>query len=59
MMLPTDMVLAKDKAFRRHVERYATDDKAFFDEFRDVFQKLLELGVPFQSGERISFKPSE
>ena len=51
MMLPTDMALIKDKEFRKHVERYAKDDKVFYNEFRDVFVKLLELGVPFQSKE--------
>lgn len=51
MMLPTDMALVKDKEFRKHVERYAKDDQAFFDDFRDVIVKLLELGVPFTSSE--------
>ncbi|KAL8695462.1 MAG: hypothetical protein Q9218_000040 [Villophora microphyllina] len=59
MMLPTDMALIKDKEFKKHVERYAADDKAFFAEFRDVLVKLLELGVPFQSKpeDRITLKP--
>ena len=51
MMLPTDMVLVKDAAFRRHVERYARDHEVFFKEFSDVLVKLFELGVPFQSRE--------
>lgn len=50
-MLPTDMALVKDKEFKKHVERYAKDDQAFFNEFRDVLVKLFELGVPFKSGE--------
>lgn len=60
MMLPTDMALIKDKEFRKHVERYAKDDQAFFSEFRDVLVKLLELGVPFQSKpeDRMSLKPT-
>lgn len=49
MMLPTDMALIRDKEFKKHVERYAKDDQAFFSEFRDVMVKLLELGVPFTS----------
>ncbi|KAI9797002.1 MAG: heme peroxidase [Piccolia ochrophora] len=58
MMLPTDMALIKDKALRQHVERYAKDNDVFFDEFRDVIVKLLELGVPFESkeGDRMTFK---
>ena len=60
MMLPTDMALVQDKEFKKHVERYAKNDKAFFDEFRDVVVKLFELGVPFQSKEedRMTFQPS-
>lgn len=60
MMLPTDMALIKDKEFKKHVERYAKDDQAFFSEFRDVIVKLLELGVPFQSKEedRMTLQPS-
>ena len=49
MMLPTDMALIKDKSFRQHVERYAKDNDAFFKEFSEVWVKLLELGVPFNS----------
>ncbi|MCJ1406723.1 heme peroxidase [Ptychographa xylographoides] len=60
MMLPTDMALVQDKEFKKHVERYAKDDQVFFQEFRDVMVKLLELGVPFQSKEedRMSFHAS-
>ncbi|KAJ5669189.1 Cytochrome c peroxidase [Penicillium macrosclerotiorum] len=61
MMLPTDLALVKDKAFKKHVERYAKDNDAFFKEFADVYVKLLELGVPFQSKaeDRFVFKTSE
>ncbi|KAL8709087.1 MAG: hypothetical protein Q9220_006108 [cf. Caloplaca sp. 1 TL-2023] len=61
MMLPTDIALVKDKEFKKHVERYAKDDQAFFTEFRDVIVKLLELGVPFQTKpeDRMSFKTLE
>ncbi|KAI9852178.1 MAG: heme peroxidase [Thelocarpon superellum] len=60
MMLPTDMALVKDSSFKKHVERYAKDNDAFFNEFRDVIVKLFELGVPFKSSEseRMVFKPS-
>lgn len=46
MMLTTDMALVKDKSFRKHVERYAASEEAFFKDFSAVFAKLLELGVP-------------
>ncbi len=60
MMLPTDMVLIKDAAFKKHVDRYAKDNDVFFAEFRDVIVKLFELGVPFKSREedRMEFKTS-
>ncbi|KAL8706147.1 MAG: hypothetical protein Q9201_000782 [Fulgogasparrea decipioides] len=59
MMLPTDMALIKDKEFKKHVERYAADDQAFYNDFRDVLVKLFELGVPFQSKpeDRMVLKP--
>ena len=61
MMLPTDMALVQDKAFKEHVERYAKDNEVFFKEFKDVVVKLFELGVPFTSkeGERMVLKASE
>lgn len=46
MMLPSDMALIEDPAFRKVVEIYAKDEKAFFDDFANAFAKLLELGVP-------------
>ena len=61
MMLPTDMALVQDKAFKKHVERYAKDNEVFFKEFKDVVVKLFELGVPFTSkeDERMVLKASE
>jgi cytochrome c peroxidase len=47
MMLPTDMVLAQDPEFRKHVEAYAKNQDLFFQDFAKAFGKLLELGVPF------------
>lgn len=45
MMLPTDMSLLSDPAFRPWVERYAKDKDLFFAHFAAVFGKLLELGI--------------
>lgn len=61
MMLPTDIALVKDKEFKKHVDRYAKDNDAFFKEFSEVFVKLLELGVPFASKaeNRYVFKASD
>jgi len=45
MMLPTDMALTSDPAFRRHVDRYAADTNVFSSEFAAAFGKLLALGT--------------
>ncbi|KAI1636940.1 heme peroxidase [Biscogniauxia mediterranea] len=45
MMLPTDMSLLSDAAFRPWVERYAEDKERFFADFARAFAKLLELGL--------------
>lgn len=61
MMLPSDMSLIKDRSFKPTVEKYAQDQDAFFADFSKVITKLLELGVPFQTGEdaRITFARTE
>jgi len=48
MMLPTDIALKTDPAFRPWVELYARDEAAFFRDFADAFGKLLALGTPPQ-----------
>ncbi|KAI8958728.1 heme peroxidase [Daldinia sp. FL1419] len=45
MMLPTDMALLSDPAFRPWVEKYAADKDLFFEHFAAVFAKLMELGI--------------
>ncbi|KAI0025962.1 heme peroxidase [Xylariomycetidae sp. FL0641] len=45
MMLPTDMSLLSDPAFRPWVQRYAEDKDMFFADFARVFARLLELGL--------------
>ena len=47
MMLPSDLWLLEDPAFRQYVELYAKDEKLFFSDFAAAFAKLLELGVQF------------
>lgn len=61
MMLPADMALVQDKKFRPFVEKYATDQDAFFRDFSEVIVKLFELGVPFTTSEeqRYRFKSPE
>ena len=56
MMLPADMALVKDSGFRKYVEEYAKDVDKFYNDFSAAFSKLLELGVPFETQEKMTFK---
>jgi cytochrome c peroxidase len=49
MMLPTDMCLLEDPAFKKWVDVYAQDKEQFSKDFSAAFCKLTELGVPFKS----------
>jgi len=44
MMLQSDLALLEDPAFKVHVERYAADQSAFFDDFVSAWIKLQENG---------------
>lgn len=44
MMLPSDIVLTQDKAFRTYVEKYAKDPDAFHKDFGLAVGKLFDLG---------------
>ena len=46
MMLPTDIALLEDGAFRVHVDRYANDENVFRAEFAAAYAKLMALGCP-------------
>eukprot|EP00753_Platysulcus_tardus_P005548 PLAT13458.1.p1 GENE.PLAT13458.1~~PLAT13458.1.p1 ORF type:complete len:355 (+),score=172.32 PLAT13458.1:33-1097(+) len=46
MMLPADMVMARDKGFRKWAELYYEDEDFFFQQFAAAYVKLLELGCP-------------
>lgn len=61
MMLPTDMALVSDKAFKQWVQKYANDEALFFKDFSAVVTKLFDLGVPFEKTTEQSpmvFKPT-
>eukprot|EP00290_Baffinella_frigidus_P006758 CAMPEP_0180133196 /NCGR_PEP_ID=MMETSP0986-20121125/9404_1 /TAXON_ID=697907 /ORGANISM="non described non described, Strain CCMP2293" /LENGTH=339 /DNA_ID=CAMNT_0022073283 /DNA_START=21 /DNA_END=1040 /DNA_ORIENTATION=+ len=45
MMLPSDIALIEDPAFKTWVEIYAKDEKRFFADFSKYFSALLELGT--------------
>jgi len=47
MMLPSDMILAWDPAFRNHLEVYANDETQLKADFGKAFKKLTELGCGF------------
>ena len=56
MMLPTDMEMVRDPAFRKYSELYAKDNAVFFKDFAAAYEKLLELGVPaFEKKESCGF----
>ena len=42
-MIKNDMI--KDNKMRILVEKYAADEKLFFDDFSESYQKLTELGA--------------
>eukprot|EP00929_Paragymnodinium_shiwhaense_P120904 TRINITY_DN92969_c0_g1_i1.p1 TRINITY_DN92969_c0_g1~~TRINITY_DN92969_c0_g1_i1.p1 ORF type:complete len:346 (-),score=69.72 TRINITY_DN92969_c0_g1_i1:167-1204(-) len=44
MMLPSDIVLIQDKAFRTYVEAYAKDQNLFLKDFGAAVGKLFDLG---------------
>jgi len=44
MMLISDLALTEDDKFKGYVELYAKDQDAFFKDFAESYQKLLELG---------------
>lgn len=46
MMLPTDIMLIAEPAFKKWVDVYAKDEDKFFKDFASAFAKLLSLGVP-------------
>jgi len=44
IMLISDLALTSDDKFKPYVELYAKDQDAFFKDFAESYQKLLELG---------------
>jgi len=51
MMLPSDLTLVEDPAFKPFAELYAKDQSAFFADFAQAFAKLQELGWEGKLGE--------
>ncbi|KAF2220848.1 putative cytochrome c peroxidase [Elsinoe ampelina] len=54
MMLPSDLALLHDEGFRPWVELYAKDKDRFFEDFKNVFGKLMELGIERDGEGRIT-----
>jgi len=52
MMLPSDMAIKTDPAFRKVAEEYAADEQLFFKEFAEFFGKLLGNGCPKGSSDK-------
>ncbi|GJN08216.1 hypothetical protein PR202_ga26112 [Eleusine coracana subsp. coracana] len=44
LQLPSDKALLNDPVFRPLVEKYAADEKAFFEDYKEAHLKLSELG---------------
>jgi len=44
-MLITDIALIEDEAFKVHVQKYAADEKLWFEDFMKAWVKLQELGT--------------
>lgn len=57
MMLPTDYALREDNVFLKYVKKYADDQDAFFEDFKNAYKKLIENGIDFpKSAPTIIFK---
>jgi len=52
MMLPSDVALIQDPKMKVWVEKYAADEKLFFDDFSKAWIKLIENGVKRFHGTR-------
>lgn len=50
LVLPTDAALFEDEGFRQYAEKYAADEKAFFEDYAESHKKLSELGVEWVEG---------
>lgn len=46
MMLPADLSLVQDPAFKKYVQLYAKDEQLFFKDFAAAWTRLIELGCP-------------
>lgn len=59
MMLPTDMALVKDPEFLKWVKVYAKDKEAFFEDFKNAFLKLMELGIKRDADGKVTNSDNE
>lgn len=57
MMLPTDYSLKEDNVYLKYAKKYAEDQDAFFEDFKNAYKKLIENGIQFPEGTpTITFK---
>ncbi|KAL7596199.1 hypothetical protein Lser_V15G30721 [Lactuca serriola] len=54
LVLPTDAALFDDPSFKVFAEKYAEDEKAFFDDYAEAHAKLSNLGAKFDPTEGFS-----
>lgn len=50
MMMPTDYSLREDNTYLKYVKKYAEDQDAFFEDFKNAYKKLIENGIEFPEG---------
>ncbi|XP_024976158.1 probable L-ascorbate peroxidase 6, chloroplastic/mitochondrial isoform X1 [Cynara cardunculus var. scolymus] len=54
LVLPTDAALFEDPSFKVFADKYAEDEKAFFDDYAEAHAKLSNLGAKFDPIQGIS-----
>ena len=59
MMLPSDMALLHDPEFGKWVRAYAKDKDLFFEDFKNAFFKLMELGIERDENGKITNADNE
>ena len=52
--MPTDAALFEDPSFKVFAEKYAEDEKAFFNDYAEAHAKLSNLGAKFDPTEGFS-----
>eukprot|EP01006_Ploeotia_vitrea_P011162 TRINITY_DN29772_c0_g1_i1.p1 TRINITY_DN29772_c0_g1~~TRINITY_DN29772_c0_g1_i1.p1 ORF type:complete len:306 (-),score=21.12 TRINITY_DN29772_c0_g1_i1:48-965(-) len=57
LWLPTDQAISEASQYKEHFQRYAKDQRTFFEEYAAAHKKLSELGSKFDPPEGIEIRP--